>query len=192
MRGALNFCVFASRPQFDFRSAGILPAPFFFHQTSLLRTNAVGVPQVSPTRKRREPLPRFVPLPFAPVHPRKPLVRRCALTRSKLSSELSVWYYPSRRHVNCPQLYRTYRASPATLSVPKNSTMNNRENPFKIGDRVIFSPDKHTIGWSWSSCDRLRIHPGDIGVVTQTTEGAYLYLDDRRGGFHWEYFKKVT
>ena len=70
--------------------------------------------------------------------------------------------------------------------------MNNQENPFKIGDTVIFSPDEHTIGWSWPSFDRLSIHPGDIGVVTQITEGAYLYLDDGRGGFHWECFKKVT
>src|SRR5271155_4782783 len=82
--------------------------------------------------------------------------------------------------------------SKRVLSFRKNSKMNNRENPFKIGDKVIFSPAEHTIGWSWSSFDRLRIHPGDIGVVTQITEGAYLYLDDGRGGFHWGCFKKVT
>jgi hypothetical protein len=87
---------------------------------------------------------------------------------------------------------RTYCGGQATFGAPKSSTMNNRENPFKIGDKAIFSPDEHAIGWSWSSFDRLRIHPGDIGVVTQITEGAYLYLDDGRGGFHWECFKKVT
>ena len=31
----------------------------------MLRPNAVGVTQVSPTRKRWEPLPQFVPVPLA-------------------------------------------------------------------------------------------------------------------------------
>jgi len=68
---------------------------------------------------------------------------------------------------------------------------NKSKNPFKIGDRVVFSPDKRTIGWSWPSFDRLRLKPGDIGVVTRIEKDMYLYLDDERGGFHWECFKKV-
>lgn len=64
-------------------------------------------------------------------------------------------------------------------------------NPFKIGDRVIFSPSEHDIGWTWSSFDRLRIHPGDIGIVTRIEKENCLYLDDDRGGFHWECFKKA-
>jgi hypothetical protein len=65
-------------------------------------------------------------------------------------------------------------------------------NPFKIGDRVTFAPDDHTVGWSWSSFDRLRLHPGDTGIVTRISKENYLYLDDDRGGFHWECFKKAT
>jgi hypothetical protein len=64
-------------------------------------------------------------------------------------------------------------------------------NPFKIGDRVVFSPSKHTIGWEWSSFDRVRLKPGDTGVVTRIEKENYLYLDDGRGGFHWESFKKA-
>jgi len=45
--------------------------------------------------------------------------------------------------------------------------MSERENPFRIGDRVVFDPDERTIGWTYSSFDRLRIHPGDEGTVTQ-------------------------
>jgi hypothetical protein len=56
-------------------------------------------------------------------------------------------------------------------------------NPFKIGDRVTFTPDDHTVGWSWSSFDRLRLHPGATGTVTRIGKENYLYLDDDRGGF---------
>jgi len=57
-------------------------------------------------------------------------------------------------------------------------------NPFQIGDRVAFSPDGHTVGWAWSSFDRLSLQPGDTGTVTRIDQGVYLYLDDDRGGFH--------
>ena len=65
-------------------------------------------------------------------------------------------------------------------------------NPFKIGDRVTCTPDDHTVGWAWSSFDRLRLHPGDTGTVTRIGKEHYLYLDDDRGGFHWECFKKAS
>ena len=70
-------------------------------------------------------------------------------------------------------------------------TDKKRTNPFQIGDRVAFTPDEHTIGWAWSSFDRLRLKPGDVGIVTRVDRDTYLYLDDDRGGFHWECFKKA-
>jgi len=63
-----------------------------------------------------------------------------------------------------------------------------KENPFKIGDKVVFSPTEHDIGWTWSSFDRLKIHPGDVGIVTRIENGI-IYIDDGRGGFYWETFK---
>lgn len=68
-------------------------------------------------------------------------------------------------------------------------TGNREANPFKIGDRVVFEPDEHALGWAWSSFDRLRLKSGDTGVVTRVEKGIYLYLDDNRGGFHWQCFK---
>jgi hypothetical protein len=65
-------------------------------------------------------------------------------------------------------------------------------NPFHIGERVTFTPDDRTVGWAWSSFDRLRLQPGDSGTVTRIDQGMYLYLDDDRGGFHWECFKKTA
>jgi hypothetical protein len=67
-----------------------------------------------------------------------------------------------------------------------------KANPFKIGDHVIFAPDEHIVGWSWSSFDRLRLEPGDTGIVTRIDKGMYLYVDDDRGGFHWQCFKPAN
>jgi len=67
-----------------------------------------------------------------------------------------------------------------------------KENPFKVGDRVTFAPDEHAVGWSWSSFDRLRLRPGDTGIVTRIAKETFLYLDDDRGGFSWECFKKAS
>jgi hypothetical protein len=65
----------------------------------------------------------------------------------------------------------------------------NETNPFKIGDRVCFQPDERAIGWSYSSFDRVRLEPGDIGIVARVKDEQYLYLDDDRGGFHWKCFR---
>jgi hypothetical protein len=69
---------------------------------------------------------------------------------------------------------------------------SRKTNPFKVGDRVTFAPDAHVVGWAWSSFDRLRLNPGDAGIVTRVDKEDYLYLDDERGGFHWGCFKKAT
>jgi hypothetical protein len=65
-------------------------------------------------------------------------------------------------------------------------------NPFQIGERVTFLPDDRTIGWARSYFDRQRLQPGDTGTVTRIDQGVYLYLDDDRGGFHRECFKKAA
>ena len=64
-------------------------------------------------------------------------------------------------------------------------------SPFKVGDRVVFAPDERTIGWSWPTFERVRLKPGDTGIVTRIEKEMYLYLDDDRGGFHWECFKRT-
>jgi hypothetical protein len=66
--------------------------------------------------------------------------------------------------------------------------MNSAGNPFKIGDQVVFDPDERTIGWTWSSFDRLRIHPGSVGTVTKIVDGA-IYTEDSCGGFAWQCFR---
>jgi ATP-dependent exoDNAse (exonuclease V) alpha subunit len=71
-------------------------------------------------------------------------------------------------------------------------TEKQMSNPFKVGDRVIFTPDERTIGWIWPTFDRVRLKPGDTGVVTRIYKDVYLYIDDERGGFHWECFKNAT
>jgi len=60
--------------------------------------------------------------------------------------------------------------------------------PFKLGQRVVFTPNQHAIGWTYPSFDRLRLKPGDAGTITRIENDDYLFLDDERGGFHWECF----
>jgi hypothetical protein len=69
------------------------------------------------------------------------------------------------------------------------SAATGQGNPFRLGDRVVFVPDEHASGWAWSSFERVRLKPGDAGVVTRIADDSYLYLDDERGGFHWECFR---
>jgi hypothetical protein len=64
-------------------------------------------------------------------------------------------------------------------------------NPFKVGDFVRFDPDDNARGKSWPSFEQVRLQPGDIGLVTRVSQENYLYLDEDRGGFHWECFKRV-
>jgi hypothetical protein len=63
---------------------------------------------------------------------------------------------------------------------------SNQECPFQIGDCVVFTPNDHAVGWSWSAFDRVKLKPGDKGIITRIEKGRYLYLDDGRGGFHWQ------
>jgi hypothetical protein len=64
--------------------------------------------------------------------------------------------------------------------------------PFKVGDHVVFAPSKRAIGWTWASFDSMRLKPGDVGTVTRISQEEYLYLDDERGGMHWECFKGLN
>ena len=60
-------------------------------------------------------------------------------------------------------------------------TDEQRTNPFKVGGSSNVAPNDHAVGWSWSYFDRLRLKPGDTGIVTRVDKEAYLYLDDDRG-----------
>ena len=69
--------------------------------------------------------------------------------------------------------------------------LQQEANPFKIGDRVEFTPNEHAYGWTCHSFDRMRLKPGDTGIITRIAKDVYLYLDDERGGLHWECFQLV-
>jgi hypothetical protein len=66
---------------------------------------------------------------------------------------------------------------------------NQSTNPFKIGDRVVFAPDGRSIGWDWPIFERVRLKPGDSGVITRIEKDVYLYLDDERGAFTGSAFR---
>lgn len=72
----------------------------------------------------------------------------------------------------------------------KNILVNAANNPFHVGDEVVFAPDERTTGWIYPSFDSMRIHPGDIGTVSKIVRDA-IYIDDNRGGISWQCFKKA-
>jgi hypothetical protein len=65
-----------------------------------------------------------------------------------------------------------------------------KPNQFKIGDQVRFTPDEHAYGWTWPSFERMRLKPGDTAIITRIDKDVYLFLDDDRGGLHWECFER--
>jgi hypothetical protein len=70
--------------------------------------------------------------------------------------------------------------------------MQKKQCPFKVGDTVIFSPSEHTRGWYQHAWDKLRIKPGDQGIITRIDQGVYVYLDDNRGGFFFDEYKLAS
>lgn len=51
-------------------------------------------------------------------------------------------------------------------------------NRFAVGDRVVFVPDKRTIGWHQHSFLRWGLYPGYRGVVT-AVEGDAVVVDGK-------------
>lgn len=70
-------------------------------------------------------------------------------------------------------------------------TEEQRSSPFKIGEHVEFAPSEHAYGWTCHSFERIRLKTGDLGIVTRIEGEVYLFLDDDRGGLHWECFKRA-
>lgn len=56
--------------------------------------------------------------------------------------------------------------------------LSNQACPFRLGDRVVFSPSDRAFGWSYPTFDRIRLKPGDVGTVTRIDKEAYIYVDD--------------
>jgi hypothetical protein len=36
----------------------------------------------------------------------------------------------------------------------------------------------------------MRLKPGDTAIITRIDKDVYLFLDDDRGGLHWECFER--
>jgi hypothetical protein len=66
------------------------------------------------------------------------------------------------------------------------------ECPFNVGDRVVFAPDERTKGWQGEAFDRFGVHEGDKGVIARIEGGQYVWLENDRGGFHWQCFKRIS
>jgi hypothetical protein len=66
---------------------------------------------------------------------------------------------------------------------------NDSGNPFKLGDPVVFVPDKRTVGWYQHAFDRWGIHPGYEGRVTRV-ESDQVEIDHKKeSSMHWSQFR---
>jgi len=59
--------------------------------------------------------------------------------------------------------------------------------PFKVGDKVRFSPSPRTRGL-YQNLDRFGIKKGEVLPITEIRDGLYLYFENGHGGFPWNEF----
>jgi|GEM_PF-1606606 len=62
--------------------------------------------------------------------------------------------------------------------------------PFKVGDRVRFTPSTRTKGL-YQDIERFGIREGEVLKITEIRDGMYLYFGSNRGGWPWTEFTAV-
>lgn len=60
--------------------------------------------------------------------------------------------------------------------------------PFRVGDRVVFSPSERTLGL-YQDIDRFGIKVGEQYTVMEIRDGTYLYFENGAGGWPWNEFQ---
>lgn len=61
------------------------------------------------------------------------------------------------------------------------------ECPFRVGDRVIFTPSERTRGL-YQNIESFGVRLGETLVIREIKNGLYLYFDDGAGGWPWTEF----
>lgn len=67
----------------------------------------------------------------------------------------------------------------------ENST---QECPFKIGDKVKFTPSERTKG-QYQNIEGFGLEENKDYIIREIKDSIYLYFDDGKGGFPWNEFK---
>lgn len=63
--------------------------------------------------------------------------------------------------------------------------------PFRVGDRVIFTPSERTRGL-YQDVDRFGVRPGEPYVIAEIRDGTYLYFENGSGGWPWNEFRAAA
>lgn len=66
------------------------------------------------------------------------------------------------------------------------------QNPFKIGDRVVFAPDERTTGWYQHSFERWGMLPGDEGIVTRILGDKVEINNNPNTMLHWTQYRMAN
>jgi hypothetical protein len=72
-------------------------------------------------------------------------------------------------------------------------TLKSAENPFKVGDVVVYRPSER--GWGYEVMSPLaeRLVPGGQYVVAEIQRGDYIVVEGYKhpgGGLHWTEFER--
>ena len=62
--------------------------------------------------------------------------------------------------------------------------------PFKVGDKVQFTPSKRTIGL-YQNIERFGVRVGEVLTITEIKDGTYLYFNSNKGGWPWNEFTRA-
>jgi hypothetical protein len=62
--------------------------------------------------------------------------------------------------------------------------------PFKVGDKVQFTPSKRTKGL-YQDIERFGVHVGEVLTITEIKDGTYLYFGSNKGDWPWSEFTRV-
>jgi hypothetical protein len=63
--------------------------------------------------------------------------------------------------------------------------------PFRVGDRVVFSPSERTRGL-YQDIDAFGIRIGEERIIVDIRDGTYLYFEDGAGGWPWNEFEAAA
>jgi len=63
--------------------------------------------------------------------------------------------------------------------------------PFKVGDKVRFTPSKRTIGL-YQNIERFGVLAGEVLTITEIKDGTYLYFSSNKGGWPWNEFTRAA
>jgi hypothetical protein len=75
--------------------------------------------------------------------------------------------------------------------MPSNHATDSAQCPFRIGDRVRFTPSARTVGL-YQNVERFGVRVDEVHPIQSIKDGVYLYFDEGKGGWPWTEFTRES